>query len=196
MSENQLPSTIPSILLNRFTEAVNLANNGKPGEALEKYQNIFTDEEGKKIQGGITGEFIATVELRKAYCLMDLQKYQEAKEIFAELDKFLAGQLETIALYDFYFSYGNTLGNLGLLGEMEDRMARAMNIATEYLQDNDKFRNIWYWVLHWESLHQAWDSLREHCDSAYNFGLQNNDLQLKAIAMEFNRLAKENLGII
>ncbi len=194
MSENQLHSTIPSILLSRFDEAANLANNGKPGEALEKYQNIFTDENGKKIKSGITGEFIATVELRKAYCLMDLQKYQEAKDIFAALDKFFAGQLDTIALYDFYLSYGNTLGNLGLLGEMEDRMARAMNIASEYLHDKDKFRKVWYWVLHWELLHQAWNMLSEHSDSAYHFGIENYDLQLKMIALEFQRLAKEKRG--
>lgn len=188
MPEDQLNLSVSSIFVNRFDEATNLERNGNHAEALEKYQAIFRDEDGGKSERVITAEFYATVEMRKAYCLMDLQKYQEAKAIFEELDDFFAGQLNTLRLYDFYFSYGNTLGNLGLLKEMEDKMARAMNIAAEYLEDGEKFRKVWHWMLYWEAFHQAWESLSEHSVSAYGFGVENNDLELQAIALKFRTL--------
>ncbi len=188
MPEDQLNLSVSSIFVNRFDEATNLQSNGNHEEALEKYQAIFRDEDGGKSERVITAEFYATVEMRKAYCLMDLQKYQEAKAIFEELDDFFAGQLDMIGLYDFYFAYGNTLGNLGLLKEMEGKMARAMNIAAEYLEDGEKFRNVWYWVLYWEGFHQAWESLSKLSVSAYGFGVENNDLELQEMALKFRSI--------
>lgn len=196
MPEEPLDDSTAEILLNRFVEAANLASSGQSAAALEKYQSIFTAENEEPIKGVVSGEFVATVELRKAYCLMDLGRYQEAKAIFEELDEFLAGQLDTDDLYYFYLSYGNTLGNLELLEKMQDRIARAMNIATEELQDLDKFRNAWYWLLYWEKSYQAWESLDEHCIDADVFGVQNNDLQLRAIAFTFRCYAHRGLGRI
>ncbi len=191
LSENAL---ISPLFLQRFAEASDLAAQGQSAAALAKFKTIFIDENQQKIPGAITGEFLATVELRKAYCLMDLQRYIEAKAIFEQLDQLLAGQFGMVDLYDFYFSYGNTLGNLGLLTEMEDRMARAMNIATEELQDANRFRDLWYWILHWEKHYQAWELVEEHGQSAYEFGIQNQDLQLQILALEFQCYAHRALG--
>ena len=182
---------IPQIFLNRFDEAAKLASEGQYLEALEKYQNIFLDQDNIKIKDIVTGEFLATIELRKAYCLMDLKRYLESKTIFQALDEFLAGQLDTLNLYYFYISYGNTIGNLGLLEEMSNRMAHAMNIATEYLQDAEKFGKVWYWILHWEAVHQEWDSLEEHANDAYGFGVENSDLLLQEIALKFRTVAEQ-----
>ncbi|MGB3695384.1 MAG: hypothetical protein WA865_20745 [Spirulinaceae cyanobacterium] len=194
MPNNPLNALIPEILLQRFNEAAKLASEGAVAEALEKYQTLFRPENGQKIQGEITGEFMATVELRKAYCLMDLGEYQKAKTVFEELDKSFAGQFDTEGLYEFYFAYGNTLGNLGLLEQMEDPIARAMNLASEELQDAKKFRDTWYWLLYWEKYHEAWESLEENCLSAKTFGVQKNDFHLQVMALEFICYAYRGLG--
>ena len=194
MTDDLLKALIPAICLERFNQAVQLANDGDRANALDQFQHIFDRDDGQSLQGSVTGEFLATVEFQKANCLMHLGRPTEAQAIFQQLDRGLAGQLNTETIYDFYVAYGNTLGQLGQLPDMIDRMAHAMNIALERLRDLDRFRQVWYWVLYWEKQHQAWDLLDEHCIDANGFGLENNDLQLQIIALEFRCHAHRALG--
>jgi len=194
MTDDLLKALIPAICLERFNQAVQLANDGDRANALDQFQHIFDRDDGHSLKGSVTGEFLATVELQKANCLMHLGRHTEAQAIFQQLDHGLAGQLDTATIYEFYMDYGNTLGQLGQLPDMIDRMAHAMNIALERLQDFDRFRQVWYWVLYWEKQHQAWDLLDEHCIDANGFGLENNDLQLQIIALEFRCHAHRALG--
>lgn len=194
MTNDLFKAFIPSICLERFHQAIQLSQDGNVTKALDQLQGIFEQDNGHSLQGSVTGEFLATVELHKADCLTRLGRATEAQAIFQQLDRGLAGQLSTESIYDFYVAYGNTLGQLGQLADMADRMAHAMNIALDRLQDFDRFRQVWYWVLYWEKQHQAWDLLDEHCIDANGFGLENNDLQLQIIALEFRCHAHRALG--
>lgn len=199
MTDPTPESGIPSLCLDRFDAAVQLANAGDTAAALAHYRAIFAGEEGQQLQGTIPGRFVALVQLRQAYCLMDLGDYDAARELLIQLDRGLAGQLSTEEIFDFYVAYGNVLGNLALtngdlLPEAIDRFAHAMNVAVEYLQDPDRFRAAWYWVLHWETQTGAWEALDEHCVDASGFGVENNDPQLQLIALEFRCYAHRALG--
>lgn len=203
MSNPAPESAIPSLCLDRFNEAVRLANAGDAAAALAHYRAIFAGEDGQRLQGTIPGRFVALVKLRQAYCLMDLGDYDPARELLAQLDQGLAGQLSTEEIFDFYLAYGNVLGNLALvsaenqatfLPEAIDRFAHAMNVAVEYLQDPDRFRTAWYWVLYWEKQTESWEALDEHCLDAGGFGAENNDPQLQLIALEFRCYAHRALG--
>lgn len=184
---------VPQVCLDRFNEAARLAGEGDIASALAQYEAVFADL-GNQPSGVVTGPFLALVELRKAYCLMSLRNYAAAQAIFQSLDRGMAGQLETAEIFDFYLAYGNTLGHLSLLEEAIDRFAHAMNVATEYLRDAERFRTVWYWVLYWEKYHGAWEALDEHCADVNGFGLENQDPQLQIMALEFRCYADRALG--
>ncbi|HEY9626862.1 MAG TPA: hypothetical protein V6C84_06135 [Coleofasciculaceae cyanobacterium] len=185
---------LPPILQQRYTAATRLTETGEIAAALVAYQEILQADSGESLQGIVTGEFLALVELRKAHCHQVLENDQAARAIFEEMDRYLAGQLGMADLYMFYLSYGNTLGRLGLLKDMEDRMAHAMNIALEELADRDKFREVWDSVMYWEKHHEEWSLLAEHSQSAYEFGIQNQDIVMQRQAIAYRCVAEHSLG--
>ncbi|MBI4782697.1 MAG: hypothetical protein HY785_15455 [Oscillatoriophycideae cyanobacterium NC_groundwater_1537_Pr4_S-0.65um_50_18] len=185
---------LPPILQQRYTAATQLAETGEIAAALIAYQEILQADSGQSLQGVVTGEFLALVELHKAHCHQILGNDQAAHAIFEEMDRYWAGQLSMADLYIFYFSYGNTLGRLGLLKDMEDRLAHAMNIALEELADRDKFREVWDSVLYWEKHHEEWSLLAEHSQSAYEFGVQDQDIAMQRQAIAYRCIAEHSLG--
>lgn len=189
MPDDPLNQFVHPILLQRFNRAVNLVNDGNAEAALEQYQHVLDPleetQDRKPVKGFVTGEFLATVELRTAYCLMDLGRYSEAKAILEHLDEGFASQLDSEGLYYFYFSYGNTSGNLGLIEEMDRQLSRAMDLAAGTLQDMEKCQNVWYWRLHWGKQHKAWKYLEAQCVAANKFGIANNNMHMQILALEF-----------
>ena len=189
MPDDPLNPFIHPTFIQRFNRAVNLVNEGNAEAALKQYQHVFDPLEESQTQnafkGFVTGKFLATVELRKAYCLMDLGRYTEARAIFEQLDEGFASQLDSEGLYSFYFSYGNTLGNLGFIEEMDRRLSRAMDLAAETLKDTEKCESVWYWRLHWGKQHKAWQYLEAQCVAANMFGVANNNMHMQILALEF-----------
>jgi tetratricopeptide (TPR) repeat protein len=185
---------VSSILVERYITATQLAETGQIAEALAAYQEIFQGESGESLKGFVTGEFLALVELQKARCSQILGDHQSANAIFEEMDRYLAGQLDMADLYQFYLSYGDSLGSLGLIKDMEDRMAHAMNIALEELNDIARFRAVWDQTLYWEKEHELWSLLAEHSESTHQFGVQYQDIAMQLKAITYHCYAQRGLG--
>ncbi len=77
-------------LIRRFDRAAALSSAGEHQAALEAYEQILENREGLE-KFIVSGEFLASVELRKVYCLMDLGRYEDAKAL-------CEGQLEGLAV--------------------------------------------------------------------------------------------------
>jgi len=189
--------TVSRTFIERFDKAAALAREGRYEEALNAYEQIHAPFKDYKEPRIMTGEFMGMIELRKAYCLMDLDRYEEARELFeSKLVKAALGQFNKETLYDYYFSYGNTLGNLGDIEKMDQVMSQALTVAAKELHDLKRCENAWYWVMYWAKKHAKWEYLEEQCVNAHRFGVENESIVLQVRAGEFGCYAYRGLGKI
>lgn len=194
-TEGKLP--VSKTFVERFDKAAALARAGKLEEALKAFERIHAPFKDYNETRVMTGEFMGTIELRKAYCLMDLQRYEDARIIFSsKLVEAALGQFNHATLYDYYYSYANTLGVLGRRTEMNEMMYRAIRIADQKLDDVKRCEDAWYWILHWAREQKDWQYLEEQCIEAHDFGVRNKSIRLQIWAGEFSCHAYRGLGKI
>jgi hypothetical protein len=178
-----------------FNEAADLARSGKQKKAFEIYEKVSQTKVGLASKELSSGDFFGVVELRKAFCLMDLDRYAEARRILEseKMQGFLT-KFEHETMYEYFFCYGNTLGNLNETNLMEDNLTRALAIAAEQLGDIEKCENCWYFILYWAKQHKKWDFLEKQCVAAHIFGTDNDSVYLQTKALEFGCFAYNGLG--
>jgi hypothetical protein len=178
-----------------FNEAADLARAGKQKKAFEIYEAVSQSKTGTANKDLTSSEFFGVVELRKAFCLMDLDRYPEARRILeSEKMKAFLNKFEDEYMYEYFFCYGNTLGNLKETVLMEDCLSRALAIAAEQLGDMEKCETCWYFILYWGKQHKKWDFLEKQCVAAHMFGSDNGSVYLQIKALEFGCFAYNGLG--
>ncbi len=188
---------VSKTFIERFDKAAALAREGKYEEALHAYDDLHAPFEDYNEARVMTGEFMGMIELRKAYCLMDLKRYDKARTIFeSKLVEAALGQFNKATLYDYSFSYGNTLGFLGAIREMNEVMGKALQIAFQELDDLKLCEDTWYWRMYWAKEHQQWAYLEEQCINAHKFGVRNKSIVLQIRAGEFGCYAYRGFGKI
>lgn len=100
-------------LIDQFNNAATLSKANKLSEALKAWDALLTKAPpGSKLVA--TAEFVGMAHMRKAWVLMDMNKFDEAKKIFES--NTLRATLRTVPqdfLFEYYRSYGNTLVELG-----------------------------------------------------------------------------------
>lgn len=193
--DDKIQSPVSRTFVERFNEAAGLARQGRYEDALEAYDNIHAPFEDYHEERVMTGEFMGMIEIRKAYCLMDLGRYDEARTIFeSKLVKAAIGQFNKATLYDYLFSYGNTLGYLGAIKKMDTIMRKALVIALGELDDLKKLETVWYWIMYWAKKHEQWSYLEEQCINAHKTGIRNKSIVLQVRAGEFGCYAYRGLG--
>jgi len=195
--DEQNGSSVSRTFVERFNEAAGLAHQGRYEEALEAYDNIHAPFDDYNEERIMTGEFMGMIEIRKAYCLMDMERYDEARAIFeSKLVKAALGQFNKASLYDYFLSYGNTLGYLGAIKKMDGVMCKALTIALGELDDLKKLETVWYWIMYWAKKHGQWAYLEEQCTNAHKAGIRNKSIVLQVRAGEFGCYAYRGLGKI
>lgn len=193
--DEQRGLSVSRTFVERFNEAAGLARQGRYKEALEAFDNIHAPFDDYTEERIMTGEFMGMIEIRKAYCLMDLGQYDEARKIFeSKLVNAALGQFNKATLYDYLFSYGNTLGFLGDIEKMDGVMHKAMAIAAHELDDMQKLESVWYWIMFWANKHQKWTYLEEQCVNAHKAGIRSKSIVLQIRAGEFGCYAYRGLG--
>ncbi len=178
-----------------FNQAADLARAGKQKKSLEIYESVSQTKSGITNTDLTSGGFFGVVELRKVFCLMDLNRYAEARRILEseKMQGFLT-KFENETMYEYFFCYGNTLGNLSETVMMEDCLSRALAIAAEQLGDIEKSENCWYFIMYWAKQHKKWDFLEKQCVAAHMFGTDNDSVYLQTKALEFGCFAFNGLG--
>jgi tetratricopeptide (TPR) repeat protein len=190
-------------LIEIFNKAAHLARDGKYEESLAEYDKILDpskeriDDKERKV--ALTGEFLGVTMIRKAWVLMDMKRYKDAKALFEDkvLDACL-GQLDLPTLYEYFFSYANALGELGDIKAMDDRFSRALGIAAKELNDKAKCFQCWSNLMTYAFKAQAWEYLELESATAKLFAQNVEDqvLQVKAgwhhivALMELNRYSE------
>lgn len=161
-----------------FNRAAKLARERRFEAALSEWNRIVNSSSEDSLTGGVlTGDFLGQAHLRKAWVLMDLERFEEAREVFAsETLEACLTQFDLEVLYDYFYSYGHTLGQLGKISDMDDRFTRALNIASEHLGDEDRCEACWRGLLQHARDHGAWTYLRAEGERCITFA-ENNNLQ-------------------
>jgi len=168
-----------------FNDAANKAREGAHEQALTVWDRIIKDGNQTPPQA-VTTDFLGQAHMRKAWSLMDLGRYEEALTIFdSEVLRNCLGQFELKVLFDYFFSYANTLGELGNLEGMDDKFARALNIAADE-GDGYNAQLCWLNLMHYAELKQDWVYLEQESRSCIEFS-DNSELPKLALAAGLKR---------
>ena len=86
-----------------FNQAAELARAGKIQQALSMYESIINGTVIPKDELASMGELLGLVDLRRAYCLMDLRRYKEARDVLESrsMKKYLS-QFDAETAYDYH----------------------------------------------------------------------------------------------
>ncbi|MEO1209589.1 MAG: hypothetical protein AAFX78_08610 [Cyanobacteria bacterium J06638_20] len=196
VSQDEVASEISPTFIKRFEVAARLGDAGHPEQALSAYEAILAPFDDASEPREMTLEFLGKVELGKIYCLIDLQRFEEAKTLCesSQMRDVYADQLSTPSLYEYCFAYANILGTLGQVAEMNEQIVVAINIAVEHLEDLKRCERAFKLSLIHGKENQAWPYLLEQSHIAYQFGSNNRSFYLQLIAGEFAFFALRGLG--
>jgi hypothetical protein len=131
----------------------------------------------------MSGHFLGIAMLRRAWVLMDLKNYKEARQALEDdVMKACLGQFSLEELYEYFFSYGNTLGELEDIDGMDDAFSRALKIAAEELKDLSRCELTWTNLMLFADRAQAWEYLEDESKKAQVFAknVVNDVLMFKA----------------
>lgn len=124
--------SVSSTLVTRFNRAAAIARAGNHQSAIDDYARLLTDSlpEGERYEA--TPQFVATIELRRAWCLMDLERYRDARAV---LEGQRARQPRAV--------------------RRDERCdGRAFTEALE-LDDEERFVRAWNWRETWRAVYEA-----------------------------------------
>lgn len=189
-------SLISPELIALFNQAAGLAREGQFEESLKVWDQLLGphQKQDPDKRMALTGDFLGQATMRKAWVLMDLGRHQEAREVFAsEIMQACLGQFELPILYEYFFSYGNTLGTLGDVEGMDDKLTRAMGIAAEELGDYQKLRQCWLNLLGHAVKHKAWKYILRESDACRSLAENYADKELAAAAMKARDQAQKEI---
>lgn len=152
---------INATLQSRFNHAAQLFADQKFQDSLEAYQNIFAPENETEFDTP-SETFCLEVRLRIAFCLIELQQYEEARfEFETQSTKNLLAYAGPAQREAYFFSFGNLLGKIGHFEEADILLAQAQNIATEELKDSSTVDRVCRFRLHWANHSANWSQLME-----------------------------------
>jgi tetratricopeptide (TPR) repeat protein len=187
-------------LIEIFNRAAGLAREKKYEESLAEYDKIVEPskdaiEKRKDSKVVITGEFLGVAMMRKAWILMDLKRFEDAKKVFEDkVMEACLGQFNMETLYDYFFSYGNTLGDLGDIPGMDDKLSRALAIASEKLGDRKRCFLCWSNLLTLGLKAKDWEYIEKESQAARTFAENTQDVVLRIKADWHHALALNGLG--
>lgn len=125
-------------------KAYDFAHEKKYEEALDAYaktQELARPSNERQYPG-----YIGHFTLKQAACLLDLERYEEAKDLFEskELKKFLsAGELSAYDTFHYFYLYGQVLVHFGDEKELEAQFNQALWVAANELQDVKLCTQVW-----------------------------------------------------
>lgn len=163
-------SFVSQELIDQFNRAAALARKGRLEDSLEAWNALLEPRERPARAGLVTGHFLGVACMRRAWVLMDLGRYADARARLEEpIMRALLSQLGTEDLYEYYYSYGNTLGNLGDIPAMDEAFTRALGLAAEELGDLGRCLRTWHFLLTHALSASAWDYLLQEAPRAMIF---------------------------
>lgn len=183
-------------LIQQFNEAAGLARDGEFEASLAVWDCLLNPTEGDKQEARVaTGDFLGQCYMRKAWVLMDLERWGRAREVFEdEVMQACLGQFSLENLYEYFFSYANTLGNLGEVEPMDVAFSKAMSVAAEHLGDAQRLHYCWKNLMFFAEKAEAWEYLLREVEGCIQLAANIKDEALAEMGQLNKALALANLG--
>jgi tetratricopeptide (TPR) repeat protein len=126
-------------------------------------------------------EFVATARMRRAYCLMDMGRYAEAR---VELEAARASRhaLDAEGRYELSFALGNTLGALGELESAFVTLVDAISIAEDLEDYTSRPAQCWMRILAIGVEREDWGFVYDKAKIALNTARLRGIPELEALA--------------
>jgi tetratricopeptide (TPR) repeat protein len=176
----------------RFNQAAGLARVGEHERALVAYEHVFDPlPDGEPAEA--SDRFRATVEMRHAWVLMDLGRYEEARSIFEGPLAALSSSMTQLDLHELLFSYGNTLAWLKADG-LRHAFEQAIAIAEHSLCDLALFERSWERLLAGLERLEDWTELDWKAHVCHREGVRLDSPRMQLIAGEYATRAWRGLG--
>jgi tetratricopeptide (TPR) repeat protein len=192
-----MPDLTSPEIIDQFNSAAKLARDGKYEESLDEWNKLLEPSKKKKKKPGLmmSGEFLGTAMMRRAWVLMDLGRYEDARREFEDdVMQACLGQFTLETLFEYFFSYGNTLGQLGDIKKMDDALSRALGIAAEELGDLSRCAMVWNNLLVYAERKEDWKYLEKESKNAVTFAENTNSELLKLKGELYHTIALKGLG--
>lgn len=172
-----------------FNHASQLSKAGRHAQALEAWDELLL-----AAPFSMTRRFHGLVLLRKAWTLMDLTRYKDARRVF-ESDQMQAclSTFTMAELYDCYSAHGYVLGELGAVEEMDHLISRALGLAIHDLGDTERAKDTWLALLGYATRARAWGFVLEEVDRAGAFARRQGSRELSLRVRWYRALALKNL---
>ncbi len=165
-----MPNISPDLIA-QFNRAAGLARLGRYEDALTAWDALLEPAHRPEENRIATGHFLGVAHMRRAWVLMDLGRYAEARARMEEpVMRALITQFEPQDLFEYYYSYGNILGNLGDIEAMDHAFTRALNLAATELGDLPRCLRTWHFLISHALVAGAWAYLLEEAPRALLFG--------------------------
>ena len=181
-------------LVERFNAAAGLAREGDFEGSLAEWNRLLNPTGAdKQATRFTTGDFLGQAYMRKAWVLMDLERWPEAREVLEdEVLQACLYQFNRENLYEYFFSYANTLGNLGEVEPMDTAFSKAMQVAAEHLGDAQRLHHCWNNLLYWVEKNEAWEYTLQEVEACIGLAANIESEALHELAMfnKTNALAK------
>ena len=169
--------TNSSELTKKFTLAYELSREGQAKTAYQIWEQL------SKIQIEDSADFkkedfIAQVNLYKAWTLMDLNAFREAVVVLESM--FRKDSTENFTKdvqFDYYFSFANSAGEIAEKEKMESAFVEAMKVAKEQ-SNTAKIRKCWLNLLFYAELNGWWKYLEQAARTCIVFAESSNDVKL------------------
>jgi len=130
-------------LLQEFNQAATLAFQNQTEEALSAWARLL-DKAEQSSSGEVPAAFVGEVRMRRAWVLIDLERYEEAAgALDAEVMEPYLDHFSDEVLFEYFFCFANTLGSLGRIEAMDGQFRRAMYIAATQLGDLERCQRCW-----------------------------------------------------
>lgn len=180
-------------LKNKFSLAIDLANQGKPELSIQLWDQISTtDIEDSQFLH--KEAFLGEACLYRAWTLMDLEDYSKAlNQLESIFQKSYLPLFTKQTLFDYYLSYGNAAGELAEKEKMENAFVEAMKLGKEE-NDNNKIRTCWLHLLFYTEQNKWWRYLEQAARTCIVFAESANDASLGLSAGLRRANALRNLG--
>lgn len=104
------------------------------------------------------------------------------------------GDMDARDRFAYQFEYGTTLGELGELEAMDTFLTQALSTAAEELEDIERCKQVWWWLLHLVRASERWGFLEKQCQSAAEFGRAVASGSIRQMAAEFCAYAHRGQG--
>lgn len=179
---------VDPVFVKRFNRAAALGRAGDHDAAERTYAALV---EGASAKGArATTKFVATARMRRAFCLMDLKRYEDARGEL-EVARALEHDLDDEGRYELLFALGNVLGSLGRLDEAFLIMVEAISVAEDMDDYAGRPGHCWASLLRHGAEAKAWSFVTAKAPIALNTARLRGMDTLERLAAAMQEMAKD-----